>query len=89
MLELISFPGSIAAVAMFYSIFFVPETKGRSLEELDELFEHRPSIPPWKFSSTKTIGVGAKVAALEGSGERSTRMYVDDSPDTKSDEGGK
>lgn len=72
---------------MFYSIFFVPETKGRSLEELDELFEHRPSIPSWKFASTKTTGVGAKVAALEGSGERS--MYVDDSDTTKSDEGGK
>ncbi|KAF9052175.1 general substrate transporter [Rhodocollybia butyracea] len=75
--------GSIAAVAMLYAIFFVPETKGRSLEELDELFETRPSIPAWKFQSTKTTGVGAKVAALEGS-KRSNELGVDDG-DTKSD----
>lgn len=53
---------------MLYAIFFVPETRGRSLEELDELFEHKPSISAWKFKSTKTTGIGAKVAALEGSG---------------------
>ncbi|KAK4225298.1 general substrate transporter [Podospora fimiseda] len=32
--------------------FFFPETKGRTLEEIDELFERR--IPAWKFKSTKT-----------------------------------
>lgn len=32
--------------------FLVPETKGRSFAELDELFERR--IPPWKFSKTET-----------------------------------
>ncbi|THU82598.1 general substrate transporter [Dendrothele bispora CBS 962.96] len=58
--------GSIAAVAMIYSIFFVPETKGRSLEELDELFERKPSIPAWKFRTTETSGVGAKIGAIEG-----------------------
>ncbi|KAK1217419.1 hypothetical protein PQX77_019959 [Marasmius sp. AFHP31] len=57
--------GSIAAVAMFYALFFVPETKGRSLEELDELFEHKPALPAWKFKGTKTTGVGAKIGALE------------------------
>ncbi|KAJ8079086.1 hypothetical protein AAF712_006464 [Marasmius tenuissimus] len=57
--------GSIAAVAMFYALFFVPETKGRSLEELDELFEHKPALPAWKFKGTTTTGVGAKIGALE------------------------
>jgi len=79
--------GSIAAVAMFYAIFFVPETKGRSLEELDELFEHRPSIPAWKFSSTKTAGVGAKIRVLEGSDERSKQRNIDE--DTTFDGDGK
>jgi SP family sugar:H+ symporter-like MFS transporter len=32
--------------------FFVPETKGRSLEQLDELFGKR--VPTWKFSSYVT-----------------------------------
>lgn len=72
---------------MFYAIFFVPETKGRSLEELDELFEHRPSIPAWKFSSTKTAGVGAKIRVLEGSDERSKQRNIDE--DTTFDGDGK
>ncbi|KAK7054677.1 hypothetical protein VNI00_003140 [Paramarasmius palmivorus] len=58
--------GSIAAVAMLYALFFVPETKGRSLEELDELFERKPSLPAWRFKQTQTTGVGAKIGALEG-----------------------
>ncbi|KAK4164745.1 general substrate transporter [Cladorrhinum sp. PSN259] len=32
--------------------FFFPETKGRTLEEIDELFERR--IPAWKFKSAET-----------------------------------
>jgi hypothetical protein len=30
----------------------VPETKGRSYTDLDELFERK--IPAWKFAETKT-----------------------------------
>ncbi|KAL0578680.1 hypothetical protein V5O48_003300 [Marasmius crinis-equi] len=58
--------GSIAAVAMLYALFFVPETKGRSLEELDELFEHKPALPAWKFKNVTTTGVGARIGAIEG-----------------------
>ncbi|KGO69469.1 Major facilitator superfamily domain, general substrate transporter [Penicillium italicum] len=32
------FFGCITTIAVFYVIFFVPETKGRTLEEMDELF---------------------------------------------------
>ena len=32
------FFGCVTTVAIFYVIFFVPETKGRTLEEMDELF---------------------------------------------------
>ena len=31
--------------------FLVPETKGRTFAELDELFERK--IPAWKFKDTK------------------------------------
>jgi hypothetical protein len=33
-------------------IFLFPETKGRTYNELDELYER--GIPAWKFSTTKT-----------------------------------
>jgi SP family sugar:H+ symporter-like MFS transporter len=43
--------GSNLALAIWV-FFFVPETKGRSLEQLDELFENR--VPTWKFPSYVT-----------------------------------
>ncbi|KAK3367616.1 general substrate transporter [Podospora didyma] len=39
------------ACGLFF-FFCLPELKGRTLEEIDELFERR--IPTWKFKSTKT-----------------------------------
>ncbi|KAF6818682.1 MFS alpha-glucoside [Colletotrichum plurivorum] len=41
--------GSVVYVLVW---FLVPETKGRSFAELDELFDRR--IPAWKFAETKT-----------------------------------
>ena len=42
----------------------MPETKGRSLEELDELFAR--NVPAREFSRTLTHGAGARLAQLEG-----------------------
>lgn len=38
----LGFYGGIAAIGWFYQIFFMPETKNKSLEEIDELFS-RPT----------------------------------------------
>ncbi|KAK3313998.1 general substrate transporter [Apodospora peruviana] len=43
--------GSNLICGIFYFLF-LPELKGRTLEEIDELFERR--IAAWKFKSTKT-----------------------------------
>lgn len=36
--------------------FLVPETKGRTFAELDELFDR--GVPAWKFAKTKTAVQG-------------------------------
>ncbi|KUJ18697.1 general substrate transporter [Mollisia scopiformis] len=44
--------GASNLILAVWVFFFIPETKGRSLEQLDELFEKR--VPTWKFASYKT-----------------------------------
>ena len=46
-----------------FAIFFVPELKGRSLEETDELFDM--NLWAWQFHNAKTIGIGARITQLE------------------------
>ncbi|GAA5978614.1 hypothetical protein JCM11641_002789 [Rhodosporidiobolus odoratus] len=41
-------------VTFLWIIFFLPETEGRTLEELDELFANR--VPAWKFKSYVCTG---------------------------------
>lgn len=47
-------------VALIYSYIMVPETSGRALENIDELFEH-----PWymirRFASPKSMGADSSV----------------------------
>jgi hypothetical protein len=38
-----------------FSIFFIPETKDRSLEEIDEMF--MVGLPAWKFKGASAIYV--------------------------------
>lgn len=65
--------GSCAFVAAMWVLFVLPEMSGRSLEELDELFEKRVNV--WKFKKFKTEGIGAEVTALEAG--RTTGIDVD------------
>ncbi|KAF9874256.1 MFS hexose transporter [Colletotrichum karsti] len=55
------FFGGISLVYLIPCALLFPETKGRTYQELDELFERR--IPAWKFAKTKTAyGVSASTA---------------------------
>ncbi|KAL4963270.1 sugar porter family MFS transporter [Aspergillus stella-maris] len=56
--------GSFSVVAFVWAFFMVPELKGRSLEEVDELFEK--GVSTLKFGSYVCSGVGAGVTVLEG-----------------------
>lgn len=47
----------------FFGIFFTPELTGRTLEEVDEMFEAK--IPAWRFKNFQTTGVGHRLGELE------------------------
>jgi sugar porter (SP) family MFS transporter len=54
--------GGFATLAVIYVYFLLPETKGRSLEELDELFDAHVSAR--KFASYQTSGAGRRYVLL-------------------------
>ncbi|KAJ5933527.1 Maltose permease [Penicillium verhagenii] len=58
------FPSCLIAAAFIY--LYLPEVKGRTLEEIDEMFEQR--VPARKFASYKCVGS----AALEARRKNST-----------------
>lgn len=41
--------GGLSAAATVWSFFYIPELKGRTFDEIDELFEKR--VPPRKMGS--------------------------------------
>lgn len=42
--------GSIAAVSLVFAYFCVPNSSGRSLEELDELFARRTPVREFRYA---------------------------------------
>ena len=83
-LILLTSPGLLL---MIFGIFFVPELKGRSLEETDELFNAGLKWG-WQFSKYKTTGTGAQIAALENEDEEKVRKLSATSVDIRGDEKG-
>ena len=51
-------------ILFLFGVFIVPELKGRSLEETDELFNAGLKFG-WQFSSYVTKGTGAQIRAIE------------------------
>lgn len=62
--------------AIIFCAFFVPEFKGRSLEELDILFDNR--VPAHRFNSYKIADVMAPVVAEgEKNGGKATELKLE------------
>ncbi|KAH8896852.1 putative transporter [Thozetella sp. PMI_491] len=60
--------GSISFLSIFFVYFFVPEMKGRSLEELDELFHAK--VPAWKAGSYVCSGIGTQITNIQNAGNK-------------------
>lgn len=68
--------GACAAIGAVWAWFCMPELKGRSLEEIDQLFAAK--IPAWRFSSVKTTT--SEMVEREKHGEKddtTTTVHLD------------
>ncbi|KAK4169757.1 putative sugar transporter [Cladorrhinum sp. PSN259] len=72
------FPSCI--VAMLWVFVFLPETKGRTLEEIDEMFE--AGLPARKFRGYVCVGHAAQSAGSEKD-ESASNGHVEDRDDEK------
>ncbi|ODQ68887.1 hypothetical protein LIPSTDRAFT_101206 [Lipomyces starkeyi NRRL Y-11557] len=59
--------GGFSLVAIVFIWFVLPETKGRSLEELDEMFQAK--LKTREFKSYACTGLGARITKLEAGAE--------------------
>jgi SP family sugar:H+ symporter-like MFS transporter len=73
--------GGVCIVAFVFVYLVVPEMKGRSLEELDEMFHS--GISPWKSSGFVATGVGAKITEVEAGKIENTKELVESSSEEK------
>lgn len=58
--------GGFAALGALWVLICMPELKGRSLEEIDQLFDAK--LPAWKFASFQTTGLSHEIAVLQKDG---------------------
>ena len=55
----------VCVSGVLYSIMLLPELIGRSLEEVNEMFQHEPRLHAWQFKHFETHGIGRRIAELE------------------------
>ena len=71
-----AFFASVCAASLVFAFFCMPETAGRSLEQLDSLFE-RPLYTIWKVAYPTDSDVLLEVMLSEKDGEVSEAQYVE------------
>ncbi|KAK1621780.1 hypothetical protein BDP81DRAFT_400941 [Colletotrichum phormii] len=64
--------GGFSIVAVLWVFFFVPETKNRSLEELDEMFQAH--VRTRSFDKYISSGLGAQITKAEDLSSRKTQL---------------
>lgn len=64
----------MSILSLGFAIWFVPELKGRGLEEVDELFEQFHW--GWQYKHIETHGYGAQIARL-AAGDRAAALEVE------------
>lgn len=72
----------MSILSLVFAIWFVPELKGRALEEVDEMFKEFHW--GWQYKHLETHGYGAQIARL-AAGDRTAALEVENRKDTDSD----
>ncbi|KAL2829837.1 general substrate transporter [Aspergillus pseudoustus] len=63
--------GGCSILAMIWVAFFLPELKGRSLEELDEMFN--AGVGVWEFGKYQCSGIGATITEIQNRNADATK----------------
>jgi MFS transporter, SP family, sugar:H+ symporter len=64
--------GGFTTLYLVWAAFCLPELKGRSLEEMDELFNAK--LWAWQFSAYKTRSLAGQVGAHDGDDESAKKV---------------
>ncbi len=56
----------VCLIRLYLSVHHWLNFQGRSLEELDELFNVKPRLPAWRFANYYTTGPDQRVREIEG-----------------------
>lgn len=72
---------SISILAIVFVFFVVPEMKGRSLEELDEMFYAK--VPAWKAKGYVCTGIGARITQIQKIDAERESMEAEDIEQSK------
>ncbi|KAL0778842.1 hypothetical protein CaCOL14_005100 [Colletotrichum acutatum] len=64
--------GGFSVIALLWVFFFVPETKNRSLEELDEMFQAQ--VKTRSFDKYVSTGLGAQITKVEDLSSKKSQL---------------
>jgi SP family sugar:H+ symporter-like MFS transporter len=77
--------GGLSFLSFLWVVFYLPELKNRSLEELDELFQKKVSV--WRFGKYQTSGLGHQITVAEKAHEKGEILEgIESTPDAVSEE---
>lgn len=68
--------GGFTTFYLIWAIFFLPELKNRSLEEVDELFN--ANLWAWQFSKYETKSLAGRMAQQKDGGGKAMQEDVED-----------
>ncbi|RAQ43067.1 high-affinity glucose transporter [Aspergillus flavus] len=77
--------GGFSVVALIWVFLMVPETRGRSLEELDDMFQ--AEVPTRRFKKYECSGIGAHITGAQNLQSKEVKVIQEEWVENKGDTG--